>query len=173
MASAGYCVARWPVIPPLLGVLWWLWKRWLIMLLHGQLSPTVRRVCVCVALIWSTNLNIVCGCVNVWNTGCLHSLHYQLCHKFQSVSKFLTCCHCTFQWDTCVRCLSVTYKCTCIACLYPSVPRFQDSLHHRHFHCLLQAWLLQLCLSQPAEVSVLWSYDLMVLYKCIYYYYYY
>ena len=30
------------------------------------------------------------------------------------------------------------------ASLYPSIPRFQNSFHHRHFHCSLQAWLLQL-----------------------------
>jgi len=30
------------------------------------------------------------------------------------------------------------------ALLYPSIPRFQNSFHHRHFYCSLQAWLLQL-----------------------------
>ena len=38
------------------------------------------------------------------------------------------------------------------ALLYPSIPRFQNSLHHRHFHCSLQASLLQLSLSQPAQI---------------------
>jgi len=35
----------------------------------------------------------------------------------------------------------------------PSIPRYQNSFHHRHFHCSLQARLLQLSLSQPAQVS--------------------
>ena len=39
------------------------------------------------------------------------------------------------------------------ASLYPSIPRYQNSFHHRHFHCSLQARLLQLSLSQPAQVS--------------------
>ena len=39
------------------------------------------------------------------------------------------------------------------ASLYPSIPRYQNSLHHRHFHCSLQARLLQLSLSQPVQVS--------------------
>ena len=39
------------------------------------------------------------------------------------------------------------------ALLYPSIPRYQNSFHHCHFHCSLQAWLLQLSLSQPPQVS--------------------
>ena len=39
------------------------------------------------------------------------------------------------------------------ASLYPSITQYQNSFHHRHFHCSLQAWLLQLSLSQPAQVS--------------------
>ena len=34
------------------------------------------------------------------------------------------------------------------ALLYPSiVPRYRNSFHHRHFHCSLQAWLLQLSIT--------------------------
>ena len=33
--------------------------------------------------------------------------------------------------------------------LYPSIPRFQNSFHHRHFHCSLQARLLQLYHNLP------------------------
>ena len=36
---------------------------------------------------------------------------------------------------------------------HPFIPRYQNSSRHRHFHCSLQAWLLQLSLSQPAQVS--------------------
>jgi len=39
------------------------------------------------------------------------------------------------------------------ASLYPSIPRYQNSFHRRHFHCSLKARLLQLSLSQPAQVS--------------------
>jgi len=35
----------------------------------------------------------------------------------------------------------------------PSVRRYQNSFHHRYFHCSLQPRLLQLSLSQPAQVS--------------------
>ena len=33
------------------------------------------------------------------------------------------------------------------------IDSFSKNLHHRHFHCSLQARLLQLSLSQPAQVS--------------------
>jgi len=33
------------------------------------------------------------------------------------------------------------------ALLYPSIPRYQNSFHHRHFHCSLQARLLQLSIT--------------------------
>ena len=39
------------------------------------------------------------------------------------------------------------------ASLYPTIPRYQNSFHGRHLYCSLQAWLLQLSLSQPAQVS--------------------
>ena len=39
------------------------------------------------------------------------------------------------------------------ASLYPSIPRYRNSFHRRHFHCSVKAWLLQLSLSQPAQVS--------------------
>jgi len=35
------------------------------------------------------------------------------------------------------------------ASLYPSIPRYQNSFHHRHFHCSLQPWLLQLYHNLP------------------------
>ena len=35
-----------------------------------------------------------------------------------------------------------------------SLPRYQNSFHHHHFHCSLQSRLLQLSLSQPAQVSI-------------------
>ena len=35
-----------------------------------------------------------------------------------------------------------------------SLPRYQNSFHHHHFHCSLQGRLLQLSLSQPAQVSI-------------------
>ena len=50
----------------------------------------------------------------------------------------------------CLQILLLPYS---SASLYPSIPRYQNSLHHRHFHCSLQARLLQLSLSQPAQVS--------------------
>ena len=37
--------------------------------------------------------------------------------------------------------------------IHSFIPRYQNSFHHRHFHCSLQARLLQLSLSQPAQVS--------------------
>ena len=51
---------------------------------------------------------------------------------------------------TCLQILLLPYS---SASLYPSIPRYQNSFHHCHFHCSLQAWPLQLSLSQPAQVS--------------------
>jgi len=39
------------------------------------------------------------------------------------------------------------------ALLYPSIPRYKNNFHHRHFHFSLEAWLLQLSLAQPTQVS--------------------
>ena len=50
----------------------------------------------------------------------------------------------------CLQILQLPYP---SASLYPSIPLYQNSCHHRHFYCSLQARLLQLSLSQPAKVS--------------------
>jgi len=42
------------------------------------------------------------------------------------------------------------YFASFVVSVHTSIPK---QLPHRHFHCSLQAWLLQLSLSQPAQVS--------------------
>ena len=57
-----------------------------------------------------------------------------------------------FFWSDfiCLQVLLIPYP---SASLYPPIPQCQNSFHRRHFHCSLQARLLQLSLSQPAQVS--------------------
>ena len=57
-----------------------------------------------------------------------------------------------FFWSDCI-CLQVLLIPYPSASLYPPIPQCQNSFHRRHFHCSLQARLLQLSLSQPAQVS--------------------
>ena len=60
--------------------------------------------------------------------------------------------HLTFFWPDCIR-LHILLLPYSLASLYLSIPQYQNSFHHRHFRCSLQAWLLQLSLSQPAQLS--------------------
>ena len=46
--------------------------------------------------------------------------------------------------------LAITIFISFVVSVHTSIPK---QLPHRHFHCSLQAWLLQLSLSQPAQVS--------------------
>ena len=78
----------------------------------------------------------------------LLSHHHSLCSKPRFHIRWTT----HFFWPDliCLQILLLPYS---PASLYPSVPRYQNGFHHRHFHCSLQARLLQLSLSQPAQVS--------------------
>ena len=64
---------------------------------------------------------------SAWNLGHIFDEHLTFPTQISSASKFCS--------------------------LHPPIPRFQNSFHHRQFHCSLQSWLLQLSLSQPAQVS--------------------
>ena len=65
----------------------------------------------------------------------------QLLWGFLVWSARLTGLHLFWPDHICLQILLLQYS---SASLYPSVPRFQNSYHHHHFHRSLKAWLLQL-----------------------------
>jgi len=53
-----------------------------------------------------------------------------------------------FFWPDLI-CLQVVLLPYLSTLLYPSIPLYLNSFHHRHFHCSVQAWLLQLYHNLP------------------------
>ena len=87
-------------------------------------------------------------CGNLARTAIHLLLTYSLCSKPQLHIRWTP----QFCWPDLIR-FQILLLPHSPASLNPSIPQFQNSFHHRHFHCLLQAWLLQLSLSQPPQVS--------------------